>query len=356
MAIGNPIIGKIRGNLGNMRYSVRRGKQVVSERSTTATQTNTYARVLQKVKLAPVVKFYQAAINNFFEFAFSNKEDGQTDYNAFVSYNLNISPYLTKSVNELWKAYPAPYVVSDGVIPVNFVFHDFQFGTQLPHFYNSLIADCVCPFDESHAVYVAGCFTPIEEPWSQGETWTVGEVSAQLKLYYNLLDGDKVTFLSVLPFRMSQQLEQVSYTNTIVNDIAWNYASLIINEQDRTVIPNVEEVPHGKSQLCMGVLPFENGFNTAIGVCSSAVSQDTDTLGERFDGGGLVAIIVTRYIDGHICANRSILRCGSSWDYLGLSSGQLYVDKRTDAARDAAVESYGYTPAPLDPAVESEDS
>lgn len=343
-------MSKLRGNLGGMRYSVSRGRQIVAARSTGATQTNTYARVLQKVKLAPMVKFYQAAINNFFEFAFSNKEDKQTDYNAFCSVNMNLSPYLTKDANDRWPAYPAPYIVADGPIPLSFVYNDFYEGVLLDGYRGALVTDNCLEWDDQSHEWIAGAFTPIEEPYSVNDRWTVGEISAQLKALYNLYDGDKVTFLSVFPYNVAQELEGII---RFVPACAWNYASIIIDESDTTPIPTVDEVPIGKSELCVGRLPFADGSRVAVGVCSSAVGQESEVLGKRFEGGGMCTVIVTRYVDSVIVANRALLRFNPGQYFLGYSSGDLYMQARTPEAQREAVISYGYTEAPLDPASRS---
>lgn len=345
MAIGNPIMSKLRGNLGGMRYSVSRGRQIVAARNTSATQTNTYARVAQKVKLAPVVKFYKAAQSNFFEFAFSQKRKEQTDYNAFCSYNMNIAPYLTKQENELWKAYPAPFIVSDGTLGYNFTFHDFLEGEVMPSYKPFLIADTCHALSASPAYNVAGCFTPIDESYAADDVWTVGQLSGQLMVDFGLQEGDKVTFLSIMPYSIEAQVGQVSYNSAQIKDLTWDFQSIIIDESNTTRIPKVENVPLGSSALCWAALHFGNGNNVAFGVCSSAISEDN----ERFDGGGMSAIIITRRDGSKILANKAVLRMGYNDQYSGYSSGQLWVDKRTNAALYNAVLSYGYQEAPLDP-------
>ena len=107
--------GQARGKVGDLVFYVRQGSQQTRVRNRQPANPRTLSTMLQRVKLASVVGFYKRQAS-FFKFALK-KSAKESYYNAFVRYNLNIAPYLTKEQAALGYQIPAPYIISDGDMP-----------------------------------------------------------------------------------------------------------------------------------------------------------------------------------------------------------------------------------------------
>lgn len=115
MSQGNMLLGQARGKVGDLVFYVRQGKQQTRPRVRQVANPRTQAQMFQRVKLAGVVGFYKRQAS-LFRFALKKKAK-ESFYNAFVRYNLNLSPYLTREMSaEGWKI-PAPYIIADGDMP-----------------------------------------------------------------------------------------------------------------------------------------------------------------------------------------------------------------------------------------------
>lgn len=115
MSKGNMLLGQARGKMGSIVFFVRDGIQQQRPHNPEPKNPRTISQMFQRVKLAAVVGFYkrQAA---FFRFALKKKAR-ESYYNAFVRYNLNLSPYFTKEQAASGVSCPAPYIIADGNMP-----------------------------------------------------------------------------------------------------------------------------------------------------------------------------------------------------------------------------------------------
>lgn len=107
--------GQARGKVGDLVFYVRNGGQQTRVRNRAPENPRTQSQMHQRVKLASVVGFYKRQAS-FFRFALK-KSQKESYYNAFVRYNINTSPYLTKEEAAQNVAIPAPYVIADGNMP-----------------------------------------------------------------------------------------------------------------------------------------------------------------------------------------------------------------------------------------------
>lgn len=107
--------GQARGKVGDLVFYVRQGIQQTRVRNRQPANPRTISTMLQRVKLACVVGFYKRQAS-FFKFALK-KSAKESYYNAFVRYNLNIAPYLTKEQAAAGVQIAAPYIISDGDMP-----------------------------------------------------------------------------------------------------------------------------------------------------------------------------------------------------------------------------------------------
>ena len=109
------------GGAGGYTFYVRGGEQVVRQRKNNSNYGDSASRSTaqqnRRVKWANLVNFYKA-IMSWQPKAYENKSQGQTDYNLFMSLNVNESPIaLTKDMALQGCAVVTNYKVSRGSIP-----------------------------------------------------------------------------------------------------------------------------------------------------------------------------------------------------------------------------------------------
>ena len=108
---------KISGRVGDLVYFVRGGQQIVRSVPASVKNPRTEAQMRQRMKWANVLAVYKA-LQPCLKGCFEVKAAGQTDYNRFMSTNLQSSPvYLEKGMARMGAAVVAPYVVSQGSLP-----------------------------------------------------------------------------------------------------------------------------------------------------------------------------------------------------------------------------------------------
>lgn len=112
MAKGIEMNGYLRGKRGGSVYSVLNGEQVSRAYNSQPKNPRSNSQMSQRVKLAAAVGFYKRT-KKFFKFAFK-KTAKQSDYNAFIKENINITPYLRKEEVLNNVAVPAPYRMTSG--------------------------------------------------------------------------------------------------------------------------------------------------------------------------------------------------------------------------------------------------
>ena len=117
MAIGNGILRKISGSVGDLNYRVNRGTQILAVKATNVANPKTRGQMSQRTKWANIVTTYQAA-NGALKDGFENKASNLSDYNMFMSVNLQATPvYLTRQEAALKAAVAAPYKITQGSLP-----------------------------------------------------------------------------------------------------------------------------------------------------------------------------------------------------------------------------------------------
>ena len=117
MATGSGIIRKVSGKVGDLVYVVRGGQQVIRGVATSMKNPRTDAQMEQRMKWPNVLAVYRT-LQPYMKDCFETKSAGQSDYNRFMSVNLNSRPvYLEKGAVRLGAAVVAPYVLSQGSLP-----------------------------------------------------------------------------------------------------------------------------------------------------------------------------------------------------------------------------------------------
>lgn len=117
MAVSNAFRGKATGRVGNDVYYIRNGKQIIRELPAEVKNPRTEAQMQQRVKWANIVNLYRA-FGGTLKDGFETKREGQSDFNRFMSLNLQMpGQFLTKAQAELGAAIVAPYWITQGSLP-----------------------------------------------------------------------------------------------------------------------------------------------------------------------------------------------------------------------------------------------
>lgn len=102
---------------GAVLYNLK-GQTIQREKAASVANPRTTAQMDQRVKLANLVNFYRANKAWMARGAFESKKQTWSDYNAFVSANLNASDiYLTKTQASKGVSLAGPYKVTAGTLP-----------------------------------------------------------------------------------------------------------------------------------------------------------------------------------------------------------------------------------------------
>lgn len=134
----------------------------------TPTNAKTTGQMRQRALFQTVVKFYKHANQRLFKFAFEDRRQSESDYNAFVRHNTQRSAiYMRESaVNEAFPAIGNNWQLSQG----------------------SLGTPNVAPVGDRIYLY---------SPSITGEETTLGQLFAKIMVDYNLNAGDIITFVAI---------------------------------------------------------------------------------------------------------------------------------------------------------------
>lgn len=115
MAKGNFLLGYARGKVGSLVFSRVKGQMVTKPRNTSPNNPKTLAQCYSRARFAAAVKFFTHGRQKLFKFAFENKTQFESDYNAFMRANVKMSPAISKAAFDNYD-YPviAPFVMSKG--------------------------------------------------------------------------------------------------------------------------------------------------------------------------------------------------------------------------------------------------
>lgn len=121
MAIYSGTSGRRRGSVGNETYTITRGQNIVKEKVLQPLNPRTKNQQTQRAKFASAVRFFQFATRNFFKFAYEDKKSKESDYNAFMRWNIPLgvvfpadsSEFVTRLGGGEWPML-APWKLTDG--------------------------------------------------------------------------------------------------------------------------------------------------------------------------------------------------------------------------------------------------
>lgn len=119
---------KARGSVGAVTYYVANGQQIAREKSVEVKNPKSEAQAVQRMKMAPAQKFYDAFMN-ILDHSWQNAKYGTQSRQKFMSEAMkqNGGPYVVKGFSTM---VPGTYLVSSGSLPeitCNFEDEDFDY-------------------------------------------------------------------------------------------------------------------------------------------------------------------------------------------------------------------------------------
>lgn len=119
MAKSHAFFGLRRGSTKSHTYQVVKGQQITKDRVYEVTNPKSNRQMYQRALFANAVKFYKHSTQAFFKFAFEDKKQTESDYNAFMRHNLGASLIFNKSAVDS-KTFPAigsEWMLTQGSLP-----------------------------------------------------------------------------------------------------------------------------------------------------------------------------------------------------------------------------------------------
>lgn len=183
------------GRIGENTWYLRDGEQIVRQRLNNSNYgegaSRTEKQQERRAKWGNLVNFFKV-ISQVEKKAYESKPKGVTDYNMFMSANINSTPiYLTKAQVEAGGSVPGAFVVSKGSLPAVALSQGFNSqSVKVPVF----VTDLVSPYVESL------------------ETATMGEWSQSfIESNPDWQDGDALCFLFVSYKKDSEGVPRSAY-------------------------------------------------------------------------------------------------------------------------------------------------
>lgn len=195
-----------RGSTKSHTYSVVKGQQVTKDRVTDITNPRTRSQMRQRAVFAEAVKFYKHANQALFKFAFEDKTQTESDYNAFIRHNVSRSIVLMREkVNDInFPAIGNNWQLTAGSMP------------------------------EPIVNWSAGLIQQVrlESGNITGDETTVGEVAGKLMRTYGLASGDILTWVLV-----TSPVSDINATTTIPP--RWRINQIYLNQEDTTLLEEI---------------------------------------------------------------------------------------------------------------------
>ena len=98
MSKGSSYWGTATGRIGNTVVRVRKGVRVESMYQPNVSNPRSEGQVYQRGKFQDAVGFYKRAMANFFKLAYEDKKPNETDFNAFMRYNVSKARVYSKQM------------------------------------------------------------------------------------------------------------------------------------------------------------------------------------------------------------------------------------------------------------------
>ena len=287
MAKGNLFNGYARGKVADVVFSRVKGQQVTRAYNSMPANPKTKAQMLQRLKLASCTRFYRRGQNALFRYAFEDKKEKESEFNAFTRHNANNPVLISKELYNV-SGYPSfgLWQLTQGSLPnarVDFLEGEGQF----------LLADTATNENDS-----------IWEPLYKAIQKSTG-----------LIFGDIVTIVEIRQKLFGQDLMPPTLMPTPAieaNDVVWRIGQAVIGQDGEkalnTLFPQIIE--YNEEKKCYAVVEDE-GYSCAL------------------------AMIYSRNTSNGLKVSDSVLVSGFGW-YNNDMASQNYVDN--------CLASYGFNP------------
>lgn len=248
MAKGNMLLGKARGKVGSLVYSVLKGQQITRPLNDSPSNPRTPKQSIQRARFAAAVKFFTRGNQKFYKFAYENKKQVESDYNAFMRENVRRAPAISREAFNNYD-YPvfAPWLMAKGTLP---------------------------PIDNSifNNKITAAFNVPVTEPYPT----TVGQLSAVLIENDAYQAGDIITLLTI----------NSNYDGTYPSAQAegsgkpqWTIRQIILDTTSTTTLEDALGMQSGEGEqgLVLTDLPEETLLNGTYGAFVCVHSRNTSS-------------------------------------------------------------------------------
>lgn len=214
MAKGNMLLGYSRGSVGDVTFYRAGGSQRQRARNRQPNNPRTAKQMTQRSKFANAVKFFKQINNGFFRYAFEDRKTNESDYNAFMRYNVVNSGYIGAQASKIayWPALGL-WQLSAGSLP-----------------------EIVAPFPQPSGATAAMYF---DLGVTMGEYDTVGQLSAALINGAPAIwrTGDIFTFVV---YRATNAATLPTVDTSETHQVYADYGQFIISGDDTTPLTNIK--------------------------------------------------------------------------------------------------------------------
>lgn len=212
MSKGNVYLGYGRGAIGDLVLTRLKGQQVGRARNRQPANPRTALQMRQRAGFVSPLKFYTRGVQNLFQFAFTDKRLKESDYNAFMRFNVGSGFPLTPDEFKN-QGFPAlgEWVMSRGTLSV------------------PIVADT-----RGHSNCIG---VMMELPTGAN---TIGALSQVFMNKWGFEVGDIVTFVSVLAYGV--QVTATSLTLEPITEVKWYIEQFRIDPTSSKLITDVFKV------------------------------------------------------------------------------------------------------------------
>lgn len=262
MAKSKSFFGLRRGSTKTLTFQVNNGQQITKDRVSVVRNPRTRGQIQQRTVFMDAVKFYTRGVKQFFKFAFEDKKQTESDYNAFMRKNAKLGIYLRKQDFD------------NPVFPAIGRFY-MTYGSMV-----SPVYEVIPNTDDSVKVSSDFAATQASVPT------TIGALSALLKQQYGLLEGDIVTMLVITSGATLN--EDGDYAESGLVNIAdgsyvvWHMKQFFINSNDTTTLASLDmvattgawglSVSQVHTQACGGCIIFSRKTSSGLKVSTAQLA------------------------------------------------------------------------------------
>lgn len=259
------LLGYARGAVGNLVFSRVKGNEVTKARNRQPANPKTSKQVYQRAKFLNAVNFYKRGVQNLFKFAYEDKTQQESDFNAFMRHNVSraVPVGKTSSTDSLYPAI-SNWITSVGSLngPQAVVGFADVVTTEIEGSVGRTYA-CgqfnVSPSAQSEDTPLnSDAIARVSVVLPSGNYQTFGALCAALKVQYpDLQEGDIVTVTLIHQIiqgigEPATLLPSAYGVEGLVSSPAWKFAQFIIDSTSTVTIANA--VSQGLIYLSEGLV------------------------------------------------------------------------------------------------------